>query len=306
MPHRHALIRVGVAVALLVPTIACTADGYTGDPGPSFLAGTAGNGTGKAGSYGGAGTSGGSTTTGHAGVTGHAGTNGHAGATGAAGTGAAAQACTVGATGTFTMAWTLEDGTGTATTCATLAATTVDVDIANLDTGAQTHATVPCAAMGTTTCALPEAEAGYSVSMKLRTDGGTLLAEIAAPQLFILDGQATPIASVPFRVGGPEAAMSRGIALTWSIVNDDTGAALTCAQAMGAKVRLTVGTKTFDLACTDGKGRTTALAPGDYPVSLRLLDAAMGELSVTQTMTIHVGAGQLVFLGDVPFGVVVQ
>jgi hypothetical protein len=302
MLHRHVLVRFGVAVALLVPAAACTEGQYTGDPGPSFLAGSAASG-GKAGTYGSAGTSGAAGTTintGHAG-TGITGTTGHAGATGAAGTGGQTQACTVGATGTFTMAWTLEDGAGTATTCDGVAAKTVDIDVANLDTSAQTHLTVPCAAMKAETCALPEG--AYSVAMKLRADGGTLLSEIAAPQLFVIDGQATPIASLPFRVGGPDAAMSRGIAVTWSIFDVDTGAILTCADPMAAKVRLTVGTKNFDLPCTDGKGRTTALAAGDYKVTLRLINAQMGDLSVTQTMTIHLGPGQLVFLGDVPFDV---
>jgi hypothetical protein len=69
-------------------------------------------------------------------------------------------------------------------------------------------------------------------------------------------------------------------------------------------VRLTAGTKTFDFPCTDGKGRTSIIAPGDYPVKLRLIDAQGGDISVTQSMTINVGAGQLVFLGDVWFGVV--
>jgi hypothetical protein len=290
MSH-EALIRAGIAVALLVPAAACTDNGYTGDPGPAFLSGTAGTGTSG---YAGTGVSG------HAGTTGYAGAPGAAGTTGAAGTGAKPAACTVGATGTFTMAWTIEDGMGMPSTCDGVAAKSVDIDVVSLATGAETHSTVPCAALAATTCALPAGD--YSVSMKLRADT-TLLAEIASPQLFIVNGQATPIASLPFRVGGPEAAMGRGLALTWSIANADTGAAQTCADAGAAKVRVAVGTKNFDLPCADGKGRTTALAPGDYPVTLRLIDSAAADISVTETMTIHVGAGQLVFLGDVPFDV---
>jgi hypothetical protein len=155
--------------------------------------------------------------------------------------------------------------------------------------------------MAAATCALPAGP--YSVSMKLLADGGTTLSEITGPELYVIDGQATPIASLPFRVGGADAAMARGIAATWSLWNADTKAAETCADATADKLRLKVGTKIFDFPCADGKGRTTPLTPGDYPVRLSLIDAQMGELSFTQTMTIHVGAGQLVFLGDVPFDV---
>jgi hypothetical protein len=197
------------------------------------------------------------------------------------------------------MAWTIEDGAGAPSTCNAVAAKTVDISIVSLKTGGESQATVPCAALSATSCALPAG--AYAVSLKLRADTD-VLAEIVAPQLFAVDGQATPIASLPFRVGGPEAAMGRGIAATWTIA-DDSDTVQTCADAGAAKVRLAVGTKTFDFPCADGKGRTTVLAPGSYPVSLRLIDGQNKDLSVTQTMNLAVGAGQLIFLGDVWFEV---
>jgi hypothetical protein len=290
MLHRQVLLRAAFAVAVLIPA-ACSESSYNGSPGPSFLAGSAGKGaTGKAGTSGQAGTygSGGAGTT----ATGAAGT-------GAAGSGSKPQACTANGTTSFTMAWTIEDGAGAPSTCTSVAAKTVDLSIVSLTTGGESQATVPCAALSATTCALPAG--AYSVSMKLRADTD-VLAEIVAPQLFAVAGQPTPIASLPFRVGGPDAAMGRGIAATWTI-GDDTETVVTCAAAGAAKVQLAVGTKTFDFPCAEGKGRTTTLAPGSYPVSLRLIDAQNKDLSVTQTMNIAVGAGQLVFLGDVWFEV---
>jgi hypothetical protein len=143
----------------------------------------------------------------------------------------------------------------------------------------------------------------YSISMKLRDGTGVAVAEVFAPTLFLIAGQNTPVASLPLQVGGGDAAKGRGFALTWSIDKKSTGAIQSCAQAGAATVRLLAGTTTFDLTCADGKGRTTAIAAGSYPVTLDLLDASGAKLSETQTMNIAVGAGQLVFLGDVPFDI---
>jgi hypothetical protein len=121
--------------------------------------------------------------------------------------------------------------------------------------------------------------------------------------MFLVDGQATGVTSLPLQVGGSDATKGRGFALTWSIDKVGSGAIQTCAQAGAMSVRLTAGTTKFDLPCADGKGRTTAIAPGSYPVTLDLVDGAGATLSETQTMNVAIAAGQLVFLGDVPFDV---
>jgi hypothetical protein len=320
MPHPRWLARTGFALGALVAGgfVGCLSASQDGDPGPAFASG---NGKYPPSGYGYAGASG----SGYAGATGPGtgaagaaggkdggATDGGAtdgasdapsdtGALGDAGTGSKAAACTVGATATFSVAWSLEDATGADSTCDGTGGKTVDVDVVNLKTGAEALSTVPCAALAATTCAMPAGD--YSISLKLRDAGGDVLSEVFAPSLTLVDGQATGVASVPLQVGGPDAAKGRGFALTWSIDKVGTGAIESCAQAGAMTVRLLAGTTKFDLTCADGKGRTTAIAPGSYPVTLDLLTAAGAKLSETQTMTVTIGAGQLVFLGDVPFDV---
>jgi hypothetical protein len=308
MPHRHAPRLAGIILALLAPAAGCIVSGGGNDPGPAFVSGAGGTGTSA---YGGTYGTVRADASGAAGATRDAGAAGTDGATrdagaasdaGADGSASKSLACTVGATGTFTFAWSLEDGAGAPSTCDAVAGQTVDIDIVNLSTGAEASTTVPCAALAATSCAMQAG--GYSLSMKLRNAAGTVLAEITAPTLLLVNGRATPVASLPFQVGGADAASGRGVALTWAIEQVDTKASETCAAAGAMTVRVVVGTKHFDLPCADGKGRTTALPPGASPVTLHLLDAQGADLSVTQTMTISVGAGQLVFLGDVVFDVI--
>jgi hypothetical protein len=321
MSHRRSLRWAGFGLALLAPAVGCLVSG-NGEPGPAFdngsrhhpssVAGTTG--TRDAGSAGTIGHDGGGDAKLDAGVDGVEGgsdatTDGATtdatttdATTTEGGTDARPSACVAGSTATFTFSWTVEDATGTTSTCSAQGGQTVDLEVVNLSTGAESLTTAPCATMTATTCPLPGGD--YSVSMKLRNATGTVLAEVDAPMLFLSDGEATPVASVPFEVGGADAANGRGIAFTWSIENQSSRAAETCAQASATTVRVVAGTKTFDLTCTDGKGRTTTLAPGDYAVTLHLQDAQGADLSVTQTMTLHVSAGQLLFLGNVVFDVI--
>lgn len=261
MPQPQAFRWAGITLALLAPLAGCWEADNTGNPGPSFLSGSAGS----------------------------------SGSTGQAGSGPGSKE------GTFSFAWSLEDGAGKGSTCDGVAGDSVDIALTNLTTKEPLTGTFPCTELGAKTDPLPADR--YSLSMKLRDAKGALLSEIFAPELFLIAKQETPVGSLPFQVGGDGATSGRGVALTWSIAHADTLAAQTCAQANAATVRLTVGQKTFDLPCADGKGRTTAIAPGSYPISLRLLDAKGGDLSVTQTMTLSVGAGQLLYLGNVPFDV---
>jgi hypothetical protein len=277
-----------------------------GDPGRDFHSGTGSyptNGSGRGGSQG-TGYAG-SGATGIAGGSGVAGSSGGAGTSGAdAGTsdggGAPAAACAANATATFSLAWSIEDATGADSTCDAVGGKTVDVDVVNATTGAESLATIPCASLAATTCAMPAGT--YTISMKLRDAGGNVLSEIFAPLMFLVDGQNTAVTSLPLQVGGDQT-KGRGFAVTWSIDKLATGAIESCAQASAVSVRLSVGQSTFDLACGDGKGRTTAIAPGTYPIKMDLIDAAMTTLSETQTMNVAIAAGQLVYLGDVPFDV---
>ena len=332
MPHPRWLAWTALALGALGP-LACT-NGQNGDPGRAFSSGTGTYPTYTGTGHAGASAYGGASGTGTAGGTGAAGSTqiGTAGAPGASAGGAGASdggvvtndggtvdapssdagtsadakgarpaACVVGATATFGLAWSIEDATGADSTCDGVGGKTVDVDVVNATTGAEALTTIPCAALAATTCAMPAGT--YSISMKLRDANGNLLSEVFAPLMFLVDGQATSVTSLPLQVGGADAAQGRGFALTWSIDKASTGAIETCAQAGATSVRLTAGATKFDLPCANGKGRTTALAPGSYPVTLDLLDASGATLSETQTMTVAIAAGQLVFLGDVPFDV---
>ena len=319
MLHRR-LALTGIALCALAS--ACT-DQATGDPGRDFQAGTGNSyppqqgtgyggrhGTGYGGSTGAAGAAGATAPDGAAGATA---SDGGAGATASdGGAGAAASdgggdtrtsapaACVVGATATFSLAWSLEDATGADSTCDGVGGKTVDIDVVNASTGAEALATIPCGALAATTCGMPAGT--YSISMKLRDAAGNVLTEIVAPLMFLDDNQNTAVTSLPFQVGGDKT-KGRGFAATWSIDKVGTGAIVSCAQAGAASVRLTAGQATFDLPCANGKGRTTAVAPGTYVVKLDLIDGSMTSLSETQTMNISIAANQLVFLGDVPFDV---
>ena len=296
---------------LLVPIIGCFVSGSNGDPGPAFESsgrhpGPGYTGSAGAGSTGAGGAGGAAATDGGAGTTdasfGDASVPDGATGDGATADGARPSACSSSATATFTMSWTVEDGAGAASTCAAQGGQTVDISVVSQATGAAETLTVPCATMAAATCAMPAG--AYAVTLSLRDATGGVLAEIVGPTLFLIDGTSTQIASLPFSVGGADATDGRGFALTWSIEKDGTNAAETCAQAGAMSVRVAAGTTTFDLACADGKGRTTSIAPGDYPVTLHLLDAQGADLSVTQTMTLHIDEGQLLFLGNVVFDVI--
>jgi hypothetical protein len=336
MPQRRRF--AWFVLSALAPLVACM-EAPNGDPGRDFASDTGGyptyGGTGYAGASAagsggggyagatGAGTAG-TTQTGAAGTTqvGTAGTTqtGTAGApasdggapSGDAGGGAQPDAkgdtttshpaaCVEGATAKFALAWSIENATGADSTCDAVGGATVDVDVVNARTGAETLARVPCASLAATTCGM--AGGTYTISLKLRDASGNVLSEVFAPLMFLVDGQQTGVTSLPLQVGGVDANKARGFALTWSIDKVDTGAIETCAQAGAASVRLTAGATTYDLPCIDGKGRTAAIAPGSYPVKLDLIDGTGTTLSETQTMNIAITAGQLVFLGDVPFDV---
>jgi hypothetical protein len=311
MSHRRTRSWPALGLALLVPAVGCLVSG-NGEPGPAFDNGGRHRPSGGAGTSGGGHVDGGTDASQDAvgdvrhevgsDVGNEVGEAGNDASVADGDAGAKPSACAASAAATFTFAWTIEDATGVASTCAAQAGQTVDVDIVDLSTGAESLMTVPCAGMTVTSCTLPGGN--YSVSMKLRNAAGTVLAEVDAPMLFLPDGETTPVAAVPFEVGGADATNGRGFSLTWSIENAGSLAAETCAQASAATVRLVAGAKTFDLTCADGKGRTTALAPGDYPVTIHLLSASGAELSVTQSMTLHVVAGQLLFLGNVVFDVI--
>jgi hypothetical protein len=289
MPHSRWLAWTGIALGTFASLAGCLRDGGSGDPAVGF-----GH------------PSGGDTYAGETspGTGGQGGSNGGHHDGGSAGSGGAndagSSACVEGATSTFSFAWTLESATGTASSCDAAGGKTVDIQIVSAASGATAVAAFPCTALAATTCAMRGG--AYAISMKLRDAQGATISEIVAPTLFLADGQNTAVASLPFQVGG-DTSKGRGFALTWSIDKLGTHAVQTCTQAGAATVRLTAGSTKFDMACADGKGRTTSVAPGDYPVSLDLLDGAGAVLSETQTMTISVGAGQLVFLGDVPFDV---
>ena len=319
MLHRR-LALTGIALCALAS--ACS-DQATGDPGRDFQNGTGNyyppqqgtgyggrHGTGYGGSYGTAGAAGGTISDGAAGATTSDGAAGATASDGGAGAAAsdgggdtkssAPAACIVGATATFSLAWSLEDATGADSTCDGVGGKTVDIDVVNASTGAEALATIPCGALAATTCGMPAGT--YSISMKLRDAAGNVLTEIVAPLMFLVDGHETGVTSLPFQVGG-DPTKGRGFAATWSIDKVSTGAIETCAQAGAASVRLTAGSTKFDLPCANGKGLTTALTPGSYPISLDLIDGTGASLSETQTMNVSIAANQLVFLGDVPFDV---
>jgi hypothetical protein len=307
MLHRH-LALTGIALGAL--TLACMSP--NGDPGREFQSGTGTYPTHQSSGYAGARSSGdaGLGQAGSAGGAGLAGSHGTGGATGADagtsdggtsdGSGARPAACVVGASATFSLAWSIEDATGADSSCDGVGGKTVDIDVVNAMTGAEALTTIPCAALAATTCAMPAGK--YTISFELRDAAGNVLSDVFAPILFLFDGQNTAVTSLPLQVGG-DLTQGRGFAATWAIDKYGTGAIESCAQAGAASVRLTAGQTSFDLPCGDGKGRTTAVAPGTYPVIFDLLDGAKATLSETKMMNISIAAGQLVYLGDVLFDV---
>jgi hypothetical protein len=213
-------------------------------------------------------------------------------------------ACTTGATGAFSLAWTVAGPAGAdggAATCASVGGKDVAVDVINLVTGAESSTTVACDGLALTTCPLPRGS--YAIALALRDAAGGTLSEIIAPELVVENGQTAAVGPLPFEVGGLAATMGRGFALTWTIENPTLGAARTCAQAGAATVRVDASGKTFDLPCAPGAGRTPALTAGEYSVKLSLLDALGAPLSVTGSMILRIKNGQLIFLGGAVFDV---
>jgi hypothetical protein len=220
-------------------------------------------------------------------------------------------ACTTGATAAFSLAWTVSGATGAdggaaggdggAATCDSVGGKTVDVDIVNLVTGAESSMTVSCDKLALTTCPLPRGS--YAITLSLHDAAGATVSEIIAPELVVENGQTVALGPQPFEVGGLAATMGRGFALTWSIENATSGAARTCAQAGAATVLVDAGGKTFGLPCAPGAGRTPALTAGEYAVKLSLLDTLGAPLSVTGSMILRMKNGQLIFLGSAVFDV---
>jgi hypothetical protein len=300
MLYRRCLALTGLALGILAPVAGCLTGDQGADPGSGFSSGGTGHYPGYSSTGYAQGTHYGAAGAGSSGSD-AGGTAGSPASDGGTQGDASASACGASATGTFSLAWTLEDGTGAAATCDSVGGEDVEIDVVNLGSAATTSATVPCSAMAATTCAMPAGN--YSVSMKLRDATGSVLSEIFAPTLILVDRQTAAVASLPFQVGGGDPSQGRGIALTWSIDQVTTQSTRTCGDVGAATVQLTAGSSTFTFSCTDGKGRTTALAPGSVPVMLDLLDSGGAPLSATTSMNVTVGAGQLIFLGNVPFDV---
>lgn len=234
------------------------------------------------------------------GGSGSAGTTGGQGGQGGAGPGGGVSHCDAGANPAFAVRWSLEDSAGQPTTCAAVGGATMDLDVLEVATSQVTHDTFPCEALAGTSATL--APGNYSVAMRLRNGAGDLLSEAIAPTTYdITAGCVTDLGLVPF-----EAVVSAAnpyITLSWSIDRVLTGAALSCADAHADKVVLTAGNTTYEWPCALGKGATAPLAPASYDVNVKLLDATGTALSVTPTMPVAVGAGQIKALGTVIFDV---
>jgi hypothetical protein len=213
-------------------------------------------------------------------------------------------ACTTGATAAFSLAWTVAGPAGAdggVATCDSVGGKVVDVAVVNLVTGAESSMAVACDKLALTTCPLPRGS--YAVTLALHDAAGATISEIIAPELVVENGQTAALGPLPFEVGSLAASIGRGFALTWSIENATSGAGRTCVQAGAAVVRVDANSKTFDLPCAPGAGRTPALTAGEYSVKLSLLDALGAPLSVTGSMILRIKNGQLIFLGDAVFDV---
>lgn len=97
---------------------------------------------------------------------------------------------------------------------------------------------------------------------------------------------------------------------TWFIDKSANGAQLTCFQAAGTTVRLTLdagtaGELNFDFPCSNGAGVTTPLDPGRYNAQFTLFGGASGQevLSTTGVMAVTVATCGVSDLGDVEFTV---
>jgi hypothetical protein len=231
--------------------------------------------------------------------------NGSGGATGGGqggrgGQGGAVSRCDASATPSFAVQWSLEDSAGQPTTCAAVGGATMDLDVLEVATSQVSHDTFPCDALAGAGAAL--APGKYSVAMRLRNAAGEVLSEAIAPTTYdIAANCVTDLGRVPFEA--VVTAVNPYLTLSWTIDRVVTGATLSCADAHAAKVVLTAGTTAYEWPCAAGQGATPPLAPGNYDVNVKLLDATGTALSVTSTMPVVVSAGQRKALGTVIFDV---
>lgn len=237
----------------------------------------------------------------HSHTHGSTGSAGSPGGQGGAGQGGGAVShCDPGANPSFAVQWSLEDSAGQPTTCAAVGGATMDLDVLEVATSQVSHDTFPCEALAGAGATL--APGNYSVAMRLRNAAGDLLSEAIAPTTYgVAASCVTDLGLVPFEA--VVTAANPYITLSWSIDRVVTGAALSCADAHADKVVLTAGATSYEWPCATGKGATPPLAPASYDVNVKLLDATGTALSVTPTMPVTVGAGQIKALGTVIFDV---
>jgi len=266
------------ALALAIAASGCLIADQHGHPGDRFRngggGGYAGNGAGGAGATYGTGGAGG-------------------------GTPSSVVTCTGGTTSNFHVAWTIQDASGNPSSCDGVAGAEMDLDVVNLDTNVQYHGVYACSDMQASSCSVPPGS--YSVTMRLR-DGKSNVISLTPPDTFtVTAGQTTDLGSIPFSASQGLTGPGQGLGLSWTISRQ--GASITCDQAGAATLEIDVGDQKFPFTCSDGSATSPPVAPGTYPVTLRLLDAQGTALSVTQTMPVAIPAGKLVALGSVPFEV---
>ena len=193
--------------------------------------------------------------------------------------------------------WTLVDAANHVFQCEDVGATTVVVNMGGMTSSFNCNAYA-----GATATVLAGA---YSTAFQLQDGSGNVLSQTPSMNVTVSGCGTIDVGQIDFEVTPPATACAtQDVALTWSIVQNNTnGPALTCAQVGAASVRLNLGSNMFDFNCDAGAGRTIGVTEGTYATYLQLFGTAGQVLSMTDSMSITVPHCAGVTLPAVTFGV---
>jgi len=192
--------------------------------------------------------------------------------------------------------WTISDSQGAPETCSEAGAATVVVDLGDREE------TFPCNA-GSGQTGVVAARGAVFLSARLVSAGGQTVGEIPAIRVGLDGCGVTFLPALEF-VGPRSCDGTPAVQVTWDIVNNVTNAPLSCLQAGGSRVDITIGDMVENVPCTDYGTITAPLPPGAYPLSLDLIDVGGNVISTfTAPQSIAIFTCQITDIGNVTFPV---
>jgi len=202
------------------------------------------------------------------------------------------------------MSWILVDDRGVRTTCTEVGATTVRLDLLNLDSEEKYSFDFECRAKSGRTTAIAPGE--YRVSVSLITGDGVVLSGLDLTKtIFVYRDGVADIGLIEFEAYPAD----QFFQLDWTIAQQGSGMPLSCTAAGATTVELSTtlpgqAPVLYDFDCAVGEGRTTTVAPGTYDLKVDLLSPSAKVLSTASMGGVRVLEGHPVQLPSIIFDVV--